>query len=53
MAKSHNNKYQNCDSSCSAHCQCQGVNVITVVVPWLIVIIYCPPRGSDSVWSMG
>jgi len=23
------------------------------LVHWLIVVIYCPPFGSDSVWSMG
>jgi len=25
------------------------LRVVTVVVRWLIVIIYCPSRGSDSV----
>ena len=27
--------------------------VSSVVVHWLIVVIYCPPRASDSVWSTG
>jgi len=30
-----------------------GCHSRRAIVHWLIVVIYCPPRVSDSVWSTG